>query len=32
MGHESHPDEMKAMADFVDQVLFGNDEDAKEDS
>jgi lysophospholipase-2 len=31
MEHESHPDEMKALAGFLDQVLFGNDEDTKED-
>jgi lysophospholipase-2 len=31
IGHESHPGEMKALAHFVDQVLFGNNEDTKED-
>ena len=30
MGHSSHPDEMKAFADFVDQRIFGNS-GAKED-
>ena len=24
MGHSSHPDEMKAFADFVDQQIFGS--------
>jgi len=27
MGHESHPDEMMAMATFVDRVLFGEEEE-----
>jgi lysophospholipase-2 len=29
MGHMSHPDEMQALADFVDQMIFGDD--SKED-
>jgi predicted esterase len=27
MGHESHPDEMQKLADFVDESIFGGEED-----
>ena len=27
MGHSSHPDEMQALADFIDQSLFGSGTD-----
>lgn len=26
VGHSSHPDEMRAMADFLDKILYGDDE------
>lgn len=29
MGHESHPEEMVALADFLESTLFGNDDGEK---
>jgi predicted esterase len=26
VGHSSHPQEMTAMADFLDKILYGEDE------
>ena len=31
MGHESHPDEMQALANFLKRVLFSNDKEEEEE-